>query len=352
MKIIDEIKNELIENIFTHDEIDKFMEVKKYYPIENDEEYDEIFKYTNNRSEIWVKYIYENEEFLVCDVTMKTKKTGKTKVRALKINEIKLFMDYFRENRQYDDFMIFISELLLARRIGDILSLKWSYFYYENGNHREYIKDLIEEKTDKIAKIYISPLMWKYIDWYCEVKNINPVNHLNEDIFSSKYKNELGNDYTKEEYYKAVGKQAKAFRYQLVKAADELGINGVSTHSLRKTFGHIAHEINQFDPDCLDVLQSIYVHESKETTKIYIDIIDEKASKFYNDVGKYVEDIDNGITPAIDNVPVIALKTNDLRDILLTAYNKGLENKNISDVNFHMQIMNDLMSIVEKQRLR
>ena len=106
--------------------------------------------------------------------------------------------------------------------------------------------------------------------------------------------------------------------------------------------------LNQFDPDCLGTLQSIYVHDSPETTKIYIDIIDEKAKKYFNDVANYVHDYDNGIEPCIDNIPVVAVKSNSLRDILLKAYNLGMENSSVKDANIHMEVMNQLFSDVEK----
>ena len=78
----------------------------------------------------------------------------------------------------------------------------------------------------------------------------------------------------------------------------------------------MAHQIYQFDPDCLQVLKSIYGHEDIETTKIYCDIIADKAETVFNRVAQRVSDIDNGIKQVIDNVPVVAFKTNDFRDII------------------------------------
>lgn len=179
--------------------------------------------------------------------------------------------------------------------------------------------------------------------------------HYKEDIFNHTCKENIpkyvnSNVYTNE-YEKAIKTQAKAFRYQFNCAAKALGIEGVSTHSMRKTFGHLAHELNQFDPDCLDVLQSIYVQDSRETTKIYIDIIDDKAKGMFNGVANFVNDIDNGVEPCIQNIPVIGIKTNDLRDILLRAYNLGMENSYAQEANIHMEVMNQLISEVEKMRV-
>lgn len=356
-KIIDNLKECLMENILTETEIDTIMEKEKYYPIECDTEQEEgVLQYSNSRSEVWIKYIYSEGEYLVSDVTMKTKKSGSTRSRHLTIDEIKLFMDYFRDNGKNDEFMIFLMELLLARRIGDTVSLEWKHFFYENGNRRATICDLIEEKTEKVARLHIADVLWKYIEWFCSIKNINPMEHYNEEIFQSKHKvgvkKYLANgEYTKE-YIKANESHEKAFRNQFNIARDSLGIKGVTTHGIRKSFGHTAHSINQFDPDCLETLKTIYVHDSVETTKIYIDVIDEKAKKYFNDVANFVSEKDNGIEPCIDNIPVVAIKSNSLRDILLKAYNLGMENSSVQDTNIHMEIMNQLISEVEKIRIQ
>ena len=236
--------------------------------------------------------------------------------------------------------------LFLARRVGDTLSLKWSDFYEENGKRKRILNTLVEDKTEKTVKISITEITWKYIDWYCEVKYINPMEHFTEDIFQSVHKADLQNGYTEEEYKATIDKLAASFRYEFKKAAKANGIEGVSTHSMRKTFGYIAHEINRFDPDCLPVLQTVFGHDSAETTKIYIDVIPEKAEKMFNDVGKYICDIDNGIKPTIDNTPVIALKTNDLRDILTKAYKMGMDGGYDS-----MDAMNKLLTNVEEKRV-
>ena len=356
-KIIDNLKEQLIENVLTETEIDAIMEREKYYPIESDTEQDEgMLKYSNGKSQIWIKYIYSDGEYLVSEVTMKTKKSGSTKSRHLTIEEIKKLMDYFRNNKKYDEFMIFIMELFLARRIGDTLSLGWSHFYYENGNRRETIADLIEEKTEKIARLHIADVLWKYIEWYCEAKGVNPIEQYGNDIFFADckigVKKHTADGNLTEAYNNAVNKMEKAFRYQFSLATKSLGIEGVTTHGIRKSFGNIVHQINQFDPDCLETLKTIYVHDSVETTKIYIDITDEKAKKYFNDIANYVYDYDNGVEPCIDNMPVVAIKSNSLRDILLKAYNLGMENSSLQNANAHMEVMNQLISEVEKTRIK
>lgn len=348
MTLIKRLKRELQDKLLTNEEIDITLAKNKYLPIEIDEDEEEgILKYTNNRSQVWVRYIRDCKEYLVEDVTLRTKKNGNTKVRAFRtFEEIKVMMDYFRNDEDYDSFLIFVLGLFLARRIGDTISLKWSDFYHENGRKKEDLNTLVEAKTGKTINISITDVTWKYIDWYCEVKNIDPIQRLNDDIFQSRYKDELPESYSKKEYSEAINKQSASYRYKFKKAADYNNIENVSTHSTRKTFGYIAHMINKFDPDCLPVLQTVLGHNSIEDTKIYIDIMDEKAEKMYDDVANFIQDIDNGITPAIDNIPVVALKTNDLRDILRQAYMMGKNEKEDG-----IEAINELLLMVDRMRI-
>ena len=71
------------------------------------------------------------------------------------------------------------------------------------------------------------------------------------------------------------------------------------------------------------VLQTIYGHSDQETTKRYIGIMREKAKKIFDTVGQRILDIDNGVKTAIRNLPVISLRTNDFRDLLLEAAKLG-----------------------------
>lgn len=348
MRKVDKLKKELQEKIVTLDELDKIMNKINYHQVEDDIVNNGIIKYTNGKSFLNVVIIHDNQEYMIADITMSNKKRGITRVRAFhKAEEIKSMMDWFRDNKQYDNFLVFMLGMFLARRVGDTLTLKWSDFYYENGGRKENLNTLIEEKTDKIVDLRISDVVWKYIDWYCEKVNVVPMEHYNEDIFLSSYKEKLPEDCTKEEYDTAIEKMESAYRYQFKKAADACGIHGVSTHTTRKSFGYISHEINRFDPDCFPVLQSIYGHDSVETTKRYIDCIREKAAKMFDDVAQYISDIDDGIVPKIKNLLVIALSTKDLRDILYLAIKLGRETSPENDV----ENMNTLLTMVEEKRV-
>lgn len=349
MKKIDEIREHLVDNMFMIWHITSYMETEfGYYPVdeENLPNEDGILQYTNGKSEVWIKGEFDDtyvDLWLTSEVTMKTKQKGPTEVEPIRNgSDIKALMDYFRENEEYENFTIFMLDMLLARRIGDTLSLKWSDLYYENGARKDTLNTLVEQKTDKIIDITITDIVWKYLDYYCEKMNINPMDCLDKDVFQTDKKEQAT---TESEYMKAIKSQAAAFRYRFKLAADACGIKNVSTHSLRKTFGYITHELNKYDPDCLDVLQTVFGHDSRETTKAYIGIMREKARGYYKDVSNRIEEIDKGIVSDIDNIPVIALKTNDLRFLLMEAIHLG--KTDFTDG----EILNTLLTEAEKRRL-
>lgn len=354
MKVIDKIKEELISGVFVQEEIDRALEKEKFYPDEEDEDVVEgVLKYTNQKSQIWIRYTEDENGYLVENITRCTKQKGSTKVRAFhSINEIKGMMTYFRDNERYDELLIFVLGCLLARRIGDTLSLKWSDFYYENGARKNTLSTLVEKKTDKIIKIKITDTTWEYINWYCNKKNINPMEHLREDIFLTDKKREALS-YSdpierRKKYKEAVVSLAAAYRYRFKDAAEYNGIEGVSTHSTRKTFGYLAHLYNKYDPDHLLALQSIFGHDSIETTKIYIDVITDKAQKMFDDVSAAISDAEHGVVPSINNLPVVALRSGDLRSILATAYTMG---RAAQPGDSEMEIMNELITMVEEKRI-
>ena len=93
------------------------------------------------------------------------------------------------------------------------------------------------------------------------------------------------------------------------------------------------------------MLQSIFGHENVETTKRYIGVIREKARKTFDVVSQFIEDAANGVKTVIKNVPVIALRSNDLRDLLLEAVRMGQEGRT------SMEDMSKLLDKAEEMRV-
>lgn len=345
MKIIDRIKEEVQNDVLSLDDINDIMASYQYTRIEDEDDESNILKYSNGKSQIWLKCIFDGDEYIVNDVTRCTKKRGKTEADPLyREEDIKAMMDYFRSNEKYTEFTIAMLEMLLARRIGDTVSLRWSDFYFDNGRKKESLNTLVEEKTDKIIDIAITKAVWKYLDYYCEKTEISPMDDLNGFVFPTEKKRKAT---TNSELQKAIDQHCASFRYELKKMANTCQIPGnISTHTLRKTFGYFVHELNKYDPDCLQVEQTIFGHDSVETTKTYIGIMKQKSRKYFSDMGQYLEDIDDGVTHSIDNMPVIAVKTNELRQILYTAIKSGREED--TDI---AELLNRCISMVEAKRM-
>ena len=344
MKVIDKIREEVQNDVLSLDDINDIMSSHQYIQIEDEDDEADILKYSNGKSQIWLKYISDGEEYIINEVTRRTKKRGKTEGDPFyREEDIKLMLDYFRSNNKYVELTIVMLEMLLARRIGDTLSLRWSDFYYETGKRKTSLNTLVEEKTDKIIEIAITDITWKYLDLYCEKMNINPLDDLNEFVFPTEKKSAAKNA---KELKVAIDKHAASFRHTFKKMTDVCGLENINTHSLRKTFGHIVYELNKYDPDCLPVEQTIFGHDSMETTKRYIGIMKQKSRKYFSDMGEFIDDVENGRVHSIDNMPVIAVKTNDLREILYNAIKSGREEE--TDI---AELLNRFISMVEVKRM-
>ena len=212
--------------------------------------------------------------------------------------------DYFRENKQHQYWLIGWLIASLGRRVGDIVSLKWSDLYKLNGNFRDRLSTLKEEKTGKTIGLSFTNFARARIEEYCQLENVNPMEKYNEGVFT-------------------VG--SAAFRKNLKKAIDHVGIDyPVSTHSLRKFFGTMLAKLHPNDGNAIKIIQYIFGHSSEEITKVYIGTIDEKKDKFVSDLSDYLENSYVGKAYEIDNSPVITLKTADLRELIQSIYTEGM----------------------------
>ena len=97
-----------------------------------------------------------------------TKKKGKTEVYPFwEMGDIKKVIEWFENNNEWDGYLISMLELLLGRRIGDTVNMKWSDLYYENGNKKDEIDTIEEQKTGKITILPISNMVFEAINNYC-----------------------------------------------------------------------------------------------------------------------------------------------------------------------------------------
>ena len=226
------------------------------------------------------------------------------------LGDIKKMIDGFTNKEQWHWRLAFMIGLLLGRRVSDTLALKWEDLYYKDGSKRNYL-EVVEQKTGKTSYVYIPKLMWKEIDLYTDRSNIvvSPYIIYQKIFYCRGKENEKGRTRIDASYRAAFKKVAKEA---------EIPYN-VNTHSTRKTFGYYGIKLHPYDPANLDTLQRFFGHSSREMTANYIGLSQEKQDKYSNDWANVMSDISEGRPVTIENTPVITIKSNDLRDIIVNA---------------------------------
>lgn len=294
-----------------------------------------------------------------------TKKRGKTEVQPFwNMSDIKNVVEWFEKNNEWDGYLITLFELLLGRRIGDTVMMKWSDLYYENGNRKNEIDTIEEQKTGKITNLPVSNMVWEAVDNYLSHIKVNPMEHYDEYIFSytpktlwllrhpntpfyinietwcvylnkdfsDKRKQKILDDFHKQKEYKSLGDylyyvieyndvvkwQTDDYRKKLKKAVEDCNIQySVSTHSLRKSWGYWIYKTHPFDPDCILSLQKMLNHVDVQTTMCYIGLTEEKNRQLINDHGEFIHNVLAGKGDEIvKNMPVISLKSDDFGKII------------------------------------
>lgn len=325
-----EIKKRLVGEVLSETELENIMSEYRYYPLQ-DEETEDIAKYTNYSSQIWAKYERdENNYLLITDTVFATKEKGRTtKVEPFhSFEDLNKVLKYFKDNKKYHHWLISCLMISLGRRVGDTMSLKWSDLYTHNGKFKGRLTTLKEEKTGKTVGVRLHEFARECITEYCQLKNINPLQCYNEKIFN------IGTD---------------AYRRAVKEAVQEVGIEyPVSTHSFRKFYGNTMYKLHPQDVDSIKMIQFMFGHASEDITRDYIGEIDEKIDRYNQDYSDYLSAKSDGKDFGIDNTPVIVLKTTDLREVLQRAYLMGRENNNEGN---DIEIMNQLLAVVDEKRI-
>lgn len=282
-----------------------------------------------------------------------------------KMEDIRNVVEWFENNNEWDGYLITMLELLLGRRIGDTVMIKWSDLYYENENRKREINTIEEQKTEKVTNIPISDTVFEVVDKYLENVDVDIKKHYNEYIFeyipksnwikrknsniyskndiefwckalnktiSEDRKEKIIKEFSKQQRYSSLGdylyyvveyndvvkQQTNVYRKLLNKAVEAANIKyAVSTHSLRKSFGYWIHKTHPFDPDCLLSLQKLFNHTNLNDTMDYIGLTDEKNRQLINDHGEFIHNVLAGKGDEIvENMPVISLKSDDLGKII------------------------------------
>lgn len=331
MKKIDKIKKELCGNVYSVTELDNLMAEKGFTQIESDDQVEDgVIKYTNCKLQLWITVDRDADgDILVTDIKSATKVGGvATKVDPFhSFDDLNKVLSYFWNQEQYHHWLCGNLMVSFGRRVGDTLSLGWSDLFLANGNYRERLITLQEEKTGKVVGVRIHDYAKECIQKYCEKINIKPMEHYQETIFSIK---------------------DAAFRAALKKAVAEVGLTyPVSTHSFRKFYGNMMYKLHQGDVDALSIVQFMFGHSDINITKTYIGAVDEKIDRYNVDYAEYLKDASEGKEVAFKNTPIYSLKSDDLRNIISMSYRLGKDGNHMSEV----EDINYLLSLVEEKRV-
>ena len=204
-----------------------------------------------------------------------------SEVYAFNEEEIKQMIDLFDEKidkapdenkRQIAcrNKMLFLIGLNVGLRASDLTTLRWNFFYEDNGDFKQYymLQPKKTKKTGKFVKIYLNQTVKKAITNYAKEY---PIQDLNDYLFKSR----KGDKPISE----------KALWNILNEAANEVGIKkNIGSHSLRKSWAfHIWHNAEDKNK-ALVMLQQCLNHSSTVTTLKYIGVMDEEKKDMYESI--------------------------------------------------------------------
>lgn len=322
-KTIDIIKEKTLEQILSLSELENIMAEFRYHPVEKDDDTD-IIKFTNYSSQIWIDVEKDNDgNILISNVrSVNRLENEPTRVEPFRTYEdLEKVMNYFKDNGYYNHWITGWLMTSLGRRVGDTIALKWSDIFRKDGKYRERLTQLKEEKTGKKLAPRLNALARLRIDEYIEMMEIKPMQHYDEQI---------------------VDTSSAAFRKMVKKAIDSVGLEySLSTHSFRKWYANTIYRLHPQDADNLMIVQTLLGHSSPEITKIYIGEIDKKQDKYNEDYSAYMISRGNGIDMDISNSPIVALKSDDFREMLSKCFDMAQNGED------KFEVINELIGMSE-----
>ena len=215
--------------------------------------------------------------------THPNKKAGESsEVFAFKTEEeIKAMIDVFdkhiadapddnKEQIAHRNKLLFLIAINVGIRASDLRTLKWSFFYNDDGTFKDSyrIQPEKQKKQHKFITMYFNATVRKAIENYVSEY---PIEDINSYLFPSR---------------KGAESIGVSSLWRIIKdAAAEAGISqNIGSHSLRKSWGfwcwHKAEDKNK----ALVILQMCFSHSSTQTTARYIGIMDDEISDMYNSI--------------------------------------------------------------------
>lgn len=271
-------------------------------------------------------------------ITHNKRKGVKSESYDLSLTDMNKLLTWLEQHEKWLVRFLTIISFNLARRKGDILSLTWAHFYDpKTGDFRKRLKDISEEKTDKLASPYINDVVKNAIKEYCEKVGCNPA----DDDFTRPIALQLTSN------YRGRVLSDSAFYKTVKKAARECNIEyNVALHSLRKGFGSVSYETHKHDGNALETLQSIYNHDSTRVTERYISREDKRIKKYYDDISDiFTRCAINGETAEFEEAQ-IEISPEKVKRLISIAYQAGMKNANESDMSVHVEEINKINGMI------
>lgn len=305
-KTVDKIRNKILEQVLSMDELESIMAEFRFHLVEVDDETD-IIKFTNYSSQIWIDGESDEEGNILISKVRSVNRTENEPTRVdpfSSYEDLEKIMNYFKDNGYYNHWITAWLMVSLGRRVGDTVSLRWFDIFRKDGKYRERLTQLKEEKTGKKLAPRLNALARLRINEYIEMVGIKPMHHYDDQI---------------------VDTSSAAFRKMLKKAIDSVGIEyPVSTHSFRKYWANTIYKLHPQDSDNLMIIQTMLGHSDSMTTKIYINEIDKKQDKYNEDYSEYMIARGKGIDMDVSNSPTLSLQWNKEIELLSKCWDMAL----------------------------
>lgn len=319
----DIIKGKILNEVLSVTELENIMAEFEFVSVESEDDAETI-KFTNYKSQIWIDGETDTEgNILVSNVSVVNRvESEPTRVEAFRSYEdLEKVLNWFWDNGHYNHWITAWLMAALGRRVGDTCNLKWSDLYKKDGNYRERLTQLKEEKTGKKVAPILNALAKIKIEEFISMVGIVPEKHYMEKIVDTK---------------------PSAFRKMLKKAVEDVGLSyAISTHSFRKFWATTIYKLNPQDADNLMIVQSMLGHSSPEITKIYIGEIEKKQDRYMEKYSDYLISKGNGVNMEISNSPMMVIKAEDFREILSKCWEMSQSGTNKFDG------INELIGIAE-----
>ena len=170
---------------------------------------------------------------------------------------------YFYQHKQFRNYALLVIGINIPLRISDLLRLRWKdVFDFKQGSFKKHLF-LFEQKTRKSNMFFIND---SAVQAFNILKSTNSTFDPDSFVFASSHNS-----------CKPISRITAYLAIK--KAANTLGLENISCHSLRKTFGYHAWKSGVH----LALITSIYNHSSIEITKRYLGIEqDDKDNVFKN----------------------------------------------------------------------